>query len=132
MQVQKTYKMLKKLNKKYTSLVAIAYVYTTFNNTLITITNIKGTSLIFGSTGFLGLKGAARGTSYAGQSIASFLGKKIFGLGIKFLQIRIKGFGNSRKFLLKGFTDTSLKIISIKDFSSLAHNGCRKKKKKRI
>lgn len=122
----------KKLNSQYTSLVGIAYVYTTFNNTLITITNIKGTTLTFGSSGFLGLKGAKRSTAYAGQSIANILGKKISDLGIHFLQIRLKGFGNSRKSVLKGFIAANLKLISIKDFTSIAHNGCRLRKKRRI
>jgi small subunit ribosomal protein S11 len=123
---------IKKLNTKYTSLVGIVYVYNTFNNTLITITNIKGKTLLFGSCGFLGLKGAKRGTTYGGQSIANTLGKKIYEFGIYFLQIRLKGFGNSRKSVLKGFTAANLKIISIKNFNCMRHNGCRAKKIRRI
>jgi small subunit ribosomal protein S11 len=123
---------IKKLNTKYTSLVAIVYVYTTFNNTLITITNIRGKTLLFGSCGFLGLKGAKRNTTYAGQYIANILGKKIYDFGLNFLQIRLKGFGNSRKPILKGFMIANLKIISIKDSNCMAHNGCRAKKQRRI
>mmetsp|Transcript_31561 Transcript_31561/g.80375 ORF Transcript_31561/g.80375 Transcript_31561/m.80375 type:complete len:134 (+) Transcript_31561:397-798(+) len=123
---------IRNLNQKYTSQIGIIYVYSTFNNTLITITNIKGKTLIFASAGFLGLKGVRRSTAYAGQTLATVLGKKISGLGIHFVQIRLKGFGNARKSVIKGFTATNLEIISIKDFTPIAHNGCRKKKKRRI
>lgn len=121
-----------KLNIKYISLIGIVYIYTTFNNTLITITDFKGKTLTFGSSGILGLKGSKRSTAYAGQSIATVLGKNLFNLGIKFLQIKIKGFGNARKSVLKGFLAASLKIISIKDVTAVSHNGCRKRKKRRI
>jgi small subunit ribosomal protein S11 len=121
-----------KLDRKHTSLIAIVYVYTTFNNTLITITDINGKTLTFGSTGALGLKGAKRSTAYAGQSIATVLGKKLINLGVHFLQIKVKGFGNARKSVLKGFLAASLKIISVKDITSISHNGCRKRKKRRI
>jgi small subunit ribosomal protein S11 len=132
---KKEYKMLKikKLNKKYAFLVAIVYVYSTFNNTIITVTSISGKVLIFGSSGLLGLKGANRSSSYASESIANVLSKKITELNIQFILIRLKGFGNSRKFVLNGFKITNfIKIISIKDFTSLAHNGSRSKKKRRI
>jgi len=122
----------KTLSHKYISQIGIVYVYSTFNNTLITVTNIKGKTLIFASAGFLGLKGVRRSTAYAGQTLATVLGKKISGLGIHFIQIRLKGFGSSRKSVIKGFTATNLEIISIKDFTPIAHNGCRKKKKRRI
>jgi small subunit ribosomal protein S11 len=123
---------IKRLNTKYISIVAIAYVYTTFNNTLITITSIAGKTILFGSSGLLGLKGAKRSTTYAGLSIANTLGRKICESGVYFLQVRLKGFGNSRKFVLKGFIKANLKIISIKDYNSISHNGCRKKKQRRI
>jgi small subunit ribosomal protein S11 len=123
---------IKSLNQKYTSQIGIVYVYSTFNNTLITITNIKGKTLVFASAGFLGLKGVRRSTAYAGQTLATMLGKKISELGIHFVQIRLKGFGNARKSVIKGFTATNLEIISIKDFTPIAHNGCRRKKKRRI
>lgn len=116
---------------KYSFLLAVAYICSTFNNTLITVTSIKGKNLIFASAGFLGLKGAKRSTTFSGEAISSVLGKKICELGIKFLQIRLKGFGNSRKSVQKGFSKY-LKIISVKNFTFLSHNGCRLKKKRRI
>ena len=128
------YKMpkIKKLNQNYSALVAIVHVYTTFNNTLITITNISGHTILFAAAGFLGIKGARRGSSFAGQAIANILAKKLLVFGIRFLQIYLKGFGNSRKSVLKGLTTTNLKILSIKNLTLASHNGCRMKKKRRI
>lgn len=125
-------KKLKKLNNKYVNLIGIVHIFSTFNNTLITITNIKGKTILFGSSGFLNLKGAKRGTAYSGQLIADILGKKIFGLGFRFVFIQFKGFGNARKSILKGFKSSNLKAIKIKDCTAIAHNGCKKKKKRRI
>ncbi|YP_001874774.1 ribosomal protein S11 (mitochondrion) [Hemiselmis andersenii] len=123
---------IKNLNQKYLLQIGIVYVYTTFNNTLMTVTDIKGKTLIFTSAGFLGLKGVRRSTAYAGQTLTTVLSKNMSKLGIRFIQIRLKGFGNARKSVLKGFAATNLEIISIKDFTSIAHNGCRRKKKRRI
>lgn len=120
------------LHKRYLYIIAIVYIYTTFNNTLITITNIKGKTIIFSACGFLNMKGAKRSTPYAGQSLAEFLGKKLFSRGIRLLYIKLKGFGVARKAVVKGFSSTNLKIIRIKDYTSTPHNGCRFKKKRRI
>jgi small subunit ribosomal protein S11 len=122
----------KKLNNFYKSLVGIAYINTTYNNTLITITTVKGRPLIFGASGFLGLFGSARSSSYAGQAIANSLGKKLLNLRVYFIQIKIKGFGNSRKSILKGFIAANIKVLNIKDVTVNAHNGCRNKKIRRV
>nr|YP_009476618.1 ribosomal protein S11 [Chroomonas placoidea]AVM81111.1 ribosomal protein S11 [Chroomonas placoidea] len=120
------------LSRKNLHIVAIVYIYTSFNNTLITITNIKGQTILFGSAGSLGLKGSKRSTAFAGQSIADVLGKKLFILGFRFVYIQFKGFGSARKSVLKGFLGSSLKILTIKDKTNIAHNGCKAKKKRRI
>lgn len=120
------------LHKRYLYIIAIVYIYTTFNNTLITITNIQGKTIIFCSSGFLNLKGAKRSTPYAGQSLTEFLGKKLFSRGIRLLYVQLKGFGGARKAVIKGFTTSNLKIIIIKDYTSISHNGCKLKKKRRI
>lgn len=124
----------KSQNIKYKTniLVAIVHISLSFNNTLITITNIHGKTISFGAGGFLGLKGAKRSTSYAGQTIAILLGKKIFALGFRYILLNLNGFGSARKTVLKGFLSTKLKILRIKDKTSIAHNGCKAKKKRRI
>lgn len=120
------------LNNKYLYTVGIISIYSSFNNTLITVKNIKDKTILCGSSGFVGLKGAKRSTSYAGQSIAQILGEKIFNLGFRFIYIEFKGFGNARKAIIKSFLSSNLIIIGIKDTSHIAHNGCKSKKRRRI
>lgn len=121
-------------NSKFKTNILVAFVYInfSFNNTLITITNINGKTISFGSGGVLGLKGARRSTSYAGQTVANLLGKKIFSLGFRYIILNLNGFGSARKTVLKGFISTKLKILRIRDTTSIAHNGCKAKKKRRI
>lgn len=123
---------LKKQTTKHSNLIGVVYVQTTFNNTLITVTDVKGKTILFGSSGFLGLKGARRSTPYAGQSIANIIGTKLFNLGFRFLYIQLKNFGSARKSVIKGFILANLKVIIIKDSTPVAHNGCKAKKKRRI
>lgn len=122
----------KKINHKTALFIGIVHVFLTHNNTLITVTSIYGKTITFGSAGFLDFKGSKRGTIFASNGIIIFIGKKLLDIGIKFIQIRFKGFGNSRAFLLQSFLVLNLKIISVQDSMSIAHNGCRSKKKRRI
>lgn len=121
-------------NIKYKTnlLVAFVFISLSFNNTLITITNFNGKTISFGSGGLLGLKGARRSTSYAGQTVATLLGKKIFALGFRYIILNLNGFGSARKTILKGFISTKLRVLRIRDTTSIAHNGCKAKKKRRI
>ena len=121
-------------NIKYKTNILVAFVYISlsFNNTLITITNFNGKTVSFGSGGFLGLKGARRSTSYAGQTVATLLGKKIFALGFRYIILNLNGFGSARKTIVKGFISTKLRVLRIRDTTSIAHNGCKAKKKRRI
>lgn len=128
MSVQK----IQPIKYKTNILVAFVYIKFSFNNTLITITNIQGKTISFGAGGFLGLKGSRRSTAYAGQTIAILLGKKLFSLGFRYIFVNLRGFGSSRKTVLKGFVSTKLKILKIRDITAIAHNGCKAKKKRRI
>lgn len=125
--------MFKKKKFSNNSLIGIAYVNASFNNTLITITDSKRKTLVVGSGGCVDqLKGSKRGTSYAGQSVGIYVGKKAYLKGLRFLHVQIKGFGSGRKSALQGFLIAGLHILDIKDCSSVAHNGCRESKKKKI
>lgn len=120
------------LKSKTNILVAFVYINLSFNNTLITVTDLQGKTISFGAGGFLGLKGARRSTAYAGQTIAMLLGKKLFSLGFRYILLNLNGFGSARKTVLKGLISTKLKILRIKDSTGIAHNGCKAKKKRRI
>jgi small subunit ribosomal protein S11 len=113
-------------------LIAIVNVFSTSNNTIINISDIYSKTLFFGSGGLLGIKGSRRSTSYAGQAIASVLGKKLLSLGVKYIYIKLKGFGKGRYPSIKGFSILGFNILNISDVTSLPFNGCKPPKKRRI
>jgi len=120
-----------KINKKI-NLIAVANILSTSNNILINISDLNNKTLYFGSSGLLGVKGSRRSTSYAGQSIANMLGKKLYFLGVRYLYIKIKGFGYSRDSSLKGLKLTGIKFLLISDVTPLPFNGCKPSKKRRM
>ena len=113
-------------------LIAIVYIQFTSNNTIITVTDNKKNTIITGSAGLLGIKGSRRSTSYASQSIANLLGKKVFLLGIRYICIKTKGFGKGRFSSLKGLCLAGLNILYISDLTNIPFNGCRPAKKRRV
>jgi small subunit ribosomal protein S11 len=121
-----------RLSHKF-NIIAIVNIYSTSNNTLINISDaITKKTIFFGSSGFLGIKGSRRSTSYASQSISNVLGKKLYTLGIKYIYVNIKGFGNGRYSSIKGFCLAGLKLLSIRDITPIPFNGCKPSKKRRI
>ena len=125
--------MLTKLKiSRKTNLIAIVNILSTSNNTIINISDIKGKTLYCASAGILGVKGSRRSTSYAGQSVANVLAKKLSLSGVKYIYVKIKGFGNGRYSCLKGFYMAGLKLLSILDTTPIPFNGCRPPKKRRI
>ena len=114
------------------SLIAIVNIFSTSNNTIINISDIYNKTLLFGSGGLLGIKGSRRSTSYAGQTIAIVLGKKLLSLGTKYIYIKLRGFGKGRYNSVKSFYVLGFSIINISDVTSLPFNGCKASKKRRI
>ena len=100
------------------------------NNTIMhaTLTNNKNIIL---STGIIGFKGAKRSSSYAAQKIAEFMGSKLKENKVKNIVLTFKGVGKGRKFIIKGLKKHKINIIKLIDKTPLAHNGCRKKKRRR-
>jgi small subunit ribosomal protein S11 len=124
--------LIKSKTLKKKNLVAIVNILSTSNNTIINISDIYNRTLFFGSGGLLGIKGSRRSTSYAGQAMANVLGKKLFSLGIKYIYVKLKGFGKGRFTSIKGFSILGFNILSISDVTSLPFNGCKPPKKRRI
>jgi len=118
-----------KTNKK-NNLIAVANILSTSNNILINISDLNNKTIYFGSSGLLGIKGSRRSTSYAGQSIANMLGKKLFFLGVRYLYVKIKGFGYSRYSSLKGLNLAGIKFLSILDITPVPFNGCKPSKRR--
>lgn len=110
----------------------IVNILSSSNNTIINVSTTSCKTLFCGSCGFLNLKGAKRGTSYASQRISNILARKLYSIGFKYIYIKLKGFGNGRYSSLKGFGSSGLKILNIVDKTSVAFNGCKSPKKRRI
>lgn len=122
---------LKKKQKKSVT-VGIANIKTTFNNTIVTISDFLGNTLCWASAGSSGFKGARKNTPFAAQSAARNAALKALELGMEKIEIVIKGRGNGRETSVRALKATGLNIISIEDKTSVAHNGCRPPKKRRL
>lgn len=108
------------------------YVTSTFNNTLITVTNDKGDTLGWSSSGHKGFKGTRKSTPYAASIAAEDAVKRIVEKGLKSVDIFIKGPGNGRDSSLRGIRTSGVMITSISDITPMPHNGPRAKKKRRV
>jgi small subunit ribosomal protein S11 len=121
----------KKKQKKVVT-IGIANIQTTFNNTLITISDILGNTLCWASSGTSGFKGARKNTPFAAQSAARNAALKAIELGMEKIEIVIKGRGNGRETSIRAIKSAGLNILSIEDRTAIAHNGCRPPKKRRL
>jgi small subunit ribosomal protein S11 len=121
----------KKKQKKSVQ-IGIANIKTTFNNTIVTITDILGNTLCWASSGTSGFKGARKNTPFAAQSAARNAALKALELGMEKIEIIIKGRGNGRETSIRAIKSAGLNILSIEDRTAIAHNGCRPPKKRRL
>ncbi|MBI3887917.1 30S ribosomal protein S11 [Candidatus Microgenomates bacterium] len=123
-------KEVKKVNKEFTS--GRVYVTATFNNTLVTITDPAGNTLMAGSSGASGFKGARKSTPYAASATVETAGRKVWDLGMRQVEVYIKGPGAGRDAALRALKTIGFDITLIADVTPLAHNGPRPKKKRRV
>ena len=124
-------KRVKKRNKKNIS-SGIAHVNSTFNNTMITISDENGNTISWSSAGLMGFKGSRKSTPYAAQMAAEDAGTKALEHGVKTLRVEIQGPGSGRESALRALQSTGFTITSIKDVTSIPHNGCRPPKRRRV
>jgi small subunit ribosomal protein S11 len=108
------------------------YVESTFNNTKVTLTDDKGNVLMWSSSGSLGFKGAKKGTPFAAAKIGETLGQKAFDIGLKEIDVVVKGVGSGRESAIRGFITKGFNIKSIKDTTPVPHNGPKPKKPRRV
>ncbi len=132
MAVAKKKKVTKK--RKLTKAVdkGCAYISASFNNTIVTITDIAGNTISWSSAGSIGMKGSRKSTPYAAQQAAENAGKVASELGVKSVDVFVKGPGNGRETAIRALQAAGLNITSIKDVSPIPHNGCRPPKRRRI
>ena len=115
----------KKKKTKKNILNGIAFVQSTFNNTIISITDTNGNVISWASAGQKGFKGSRKSTPYAAQIAADAAASKALEFGMKTLTVEVKGPGSGRETALRALQARGFKILSIKDASPIPHNGCR-------
>ena len=125
-----SFKKKKKVKKNITS--GIAYVYSTFNNTIISIADEGGNVVSWSSAGAKGFKGSRKSTPYAAQIAADAAASKALDFGMKTLSVEVKGPGSGRETALRALQARGFKILSIKDTTPMPHNGTRPPKKRRV
>ena len=112
--------------------VGIAHVNASFNNTIVTITDMNGNAIAWSSSGVHGFKGSRKATPYAAQIVAEDAGKKAQEHGMKTLEVRVKGPGSGRESALRALQAVGFNITSIRDVTPVPHNGCRPPKRRRV
>ena len=124
----------KRTRKKEKKIVShgILYIHSTFNNTVITITDRTGNVLCWSSGGVVGFKGSRKSTPFAAQMAAEKVLRDADNFGVQTLDIRVKGPGAGRESAIRAVGNTRFKVKSIKDITPIPHNGCRPKKKRRV
>ncbi|WP_339779463.1 30S ribosomal protein S11 [uncultured Thalassospira sp.] len=110
----------------------IAHVNATFNNTMITITDVQGNTIAWSTAGGMGFRGSRKSTPYAAQMAAEDAGKKAAEHGMKTLEVEVKGPGSGRESALRALQAVGFNITSIKDVTPIPHNGCRPRKRRRV
>lgn len=110
----------------------VVHINSTFNNTIVTITDPKGNTISWASAGSTGFKGARKGTPFAAQTASEAATSTAVSLGLKTVEILVKGQGSGRETAIRAVQNGGLEISSIKDITSVPHNGCRPPKKRRV
>jgi small subunit ribosomal protein S11 len=121
-----------KRTKKVVESEGIAHVTATFNNTLITITDLQGNALTWGSSGKAGFKGSKKSTPFAATVAAEQAAREALNLGVKRVHVRVQGPGSGRESAIQALASAGLQIRSIRDVTPIPHNGCRPPKKRRV
>ncbi len=120
----------KKLKIQVTS--GIAHIHATFNNTVVTITDRQGNTLCWSSTGIVKFSGSKKATPFAAQLAAEDAAKKALSLGLKEVEVFVKGPGSGRESAIRALQAAGLSITSIRDVTPIPHNGCRPPKRRRV
>ena len=124
-------KTTKKKEKKNV-LQGVVHIQSTFNNTIVTSTDMQGNAIAWATAGASGFKGARKGTPFAAQSAAESVAKKSIDQGMKKVEVYIKGPGSGRETAIRAIQAAGLEITLIKDVTPIPHNGCRPPKKRRV
>jgi len=125
-----TTRIRRKERKNITS--GVAHVNASFNNTMITITDVQGNTIAWASAGMMGFKGSRKSTPFAAQMAAEEAGKKAQEHGMKTLEVEVRGPGSGRESALRALQAVGFHVTSIRDVTPIPHNGCRPPKRRRV
>jgi small subunit ribosomal protein S11 len=128
---QKIRKITSKKDKKNVT-TGVVHIQSTFNNTIVTITNLTGDTISWASAGSAGFKGARKGTPFAAQTAAEKAALEALNLGLKSVEILVKGQGSGRETAIRSIQSVGFDIMSIQDITPVPHNGCRPPKRRRV
>ena len=109
-----------------------AHINSTFNNTMVTITDMQGNALSWASAGQLGFRGSRKSTPFAAQEAAETAAKKAIDQGLKTVEVYVKGPGSGRESAIRSLQAAGLEVTMIKDVTPIPHNGCRPPKRRRV
>jgi len=125
-----TTRIRRKERKNITS--GVAHVNASFNNTMVTIADMQGNTISWSSSGVMGFKGSRKSTPYAAQVAAEDAAKKAQEHGMKTLEVEVRGPGSGRESALRALQAAGFNVTSIRDVTSIPHNGCRPRKRRRV
>jgi len=124
---------IKKKRRRIKVQEGVAYIHSTFNNTIITITTSEGAVLCWSSAGEVGFKGTKKGTPFAAQKVAENVSRKAReGFELERITVVVKGPGSGRETAIRSLQASGLRVISIKEATPIPHNGCRPPKKRKV
>lgn len=121
-----------KKGKKRVDVLGVAHVNASFNNTIVSITDSRGNVIAWGSPGNSGFKGSRKSTPFAAQLASEVAARKAFDLGMRKVDVRVRGAGAGRESAVRALKNVGIEVLTIRDVTGVAHNGCRPKKKRRI
>ncbi|MGD0697725.1 MAG: 30S ribosomal protein S11 [Terriglobia bacterium] len=124
-------KVFKKKEKRHVP-IGVAHIQATFNNTLVSITDMEGKLICWSSAGSLGFKGSRKGTPFAAQQAAARAASAARDHGMRSLEVRVKGPGSGRESAIRALASAGLEVRVIKDATPIPHNGCRPPKRRRV
>lgn len=125
---KKTFKKREKKNIPY----GIVHIAASFNNTLISITDAEGNLVAQSSSGARGFRGSRKGTPFAAQQAASEVARKALDVGMREVEVRVKGPGGGRESAIRAVAQAGIRVSSIRDTTPIPHNGCRPPKRRRV
>ena len=127
-----TKKVVKRRRERKVVEKGAAHIRSSFNNTMVTITDLEGNALSWASSGGLGFRGSRKSTPFAAQSAAETAAKAAMEHGLKYVDVYVKGPGQGREAAIRALQTAGLEVTMIKDVTPIPHNGCRPPKRRRV